>query len=71
LSRDRTAAGRFFIVYELSREARQRGVADLTRWTTDGRLRHAIGATFPLDAVVEAHELVESGRAVGDVVVEP
>jgi NADPH:quinone reductase-like Zn-dependent oxidoreductase len=38
---------------------------------TDGRVRHAIGATFPLDAVVEAHELVESGRAVRDVVVEP
>ncbi len=65
------AAVRFFIVYELSPEARQRGIADLTRWMTDSRLRHSIGATFPLDAVVEAHELVESGRVIGNVVVVP
>ncbi|GJD53930.1 Quinone oxidoreductase 1 [Methylobacterium crusticola] len=65
------AAVRFFIVYELSREARQRGIADLTRWMTDGCLKHTIGATFPLDAVVEAHECVESGRVVGNVVVSP
>ena len=65
------AAVRFFIVYELSWEARQRGIADLTRWMTDRRLRHTIGATFPLDAVVEAHECVESGSVVGNVVVVP
>jgi len=65
------AAVRFFIVYEVSPEARQRGIADLTRWMTDSRLRHSIGATFPLDAVVEAHELVESGRVIGNVVVVP
>jgi NADPH2:quinone reductase len=35
------------------------------------RLRHTIGATFPLDAVVEAHECVESGSVVGNVVVVP
>jgi NADPH2:quinone reductase len=65
------AAVRFFIVYELSPAARQQGIADLTRWMSEGRLRHAIGATFPLDAVVEAHELVESGRVIGNVVVTP
>jgi NADPH2:quinone reductase len=65
------AAVRFFIVYELSREARQRGIADLTRWMANGQLRHTIGATFPLDAVAEAHELVESGRIIGNVVVAP
>ncbi|KAA2235641.1 NADPH:quinone reductase [Salinarimonas soli] len=65
------AALRFFIVYELSRAARQRGIADLTRWMTDGSLRHAVGATFPLDAIVEAHERVESGRTLGNVIVAP
>lgn len=65
------ASVRFFIVYEMSWEARHRGIADLTRWMTDRRLRHTIGAAFPLDAIVEAHERVESGRMIGNVVVVP
>ena len=65
------AAVRFFIVYELSAEARERGVADLTRWLEQGRLRHAIGAVLPLESTAEAHELVEAGRVIGNVVVVP
>ena len=65
------AAVRFFIVYELSAEARARGVADVNRWLTEGRLRHAIGATLPLARTAEAHELVEQGRVIGNVIVEP
>jgi NADPH:quinone reductase len=65
------AAVRFFIVYELPTEARARGIEDLTRWMTEGRLQHAIGATLPLDQTVEAHELVEQGKVIGNVVVKP
>lgn len=65
------AAVRFFIVYELPEPARRTGVSDLTRWLEEGRLRHAIGATLPLQRIAEAHELVESGKVIGNVVVLP
>jgi NADPH2:quinone reductase len=65
------AAVRFFIVYELALAARERGIADLTRWLEEGRLRHAIGLTLPLDQTVEAHELVEQGKVIGNVIVQP
>jgi NADPH2:quinone reductase len=65
------AAVRFFIVYELPAAARERGIADLTRWLEDGLIQHAIGATLPLDRTIEAHELVEQGKIVGNVIVQP
>ena len=34
-----------------------------------GRLRPQIAATFTLDATAAAHELLESGTAVGNIVV--
>jgi NADPH:quinone reductase len=40
----------------------------LTEWLRDGRLQHNIAARLPLDATADAHELVESGRAAGNVV---
>lgn len=65
------AAVRFFIVYELPSEARARGIEDLTRWMKEGRLQHALGATLPLEQTIEAHELVEQGKVIGNVVVRP
>ncbi|HEV7266783.1 MAG TPA: NADPH:quinone reductase [Falsiroseomonas sp.] len=62
------AAIRFFIVYELSPAAREAGLAQLTGWLEQGRLRHAVGAVMPLDHVVEAHEAVERGSVIGNVV---
>src|SRR5215208_778946 len=67
----RGAAVRFFIVYELSPAARARGVADLSRWMAEGGLQHAVGATLPLEQTVKAHELVENGTVVGNVIVKP
>jgi NADPH2:quinone reductase len=65
------AAVRFFIDYELPPEARGRGIRDLTRWMNEGRLQHAIGAILPLDQTIEAHERVEQGTVIGNVVVIP
>ncbi|WP_372625070.1 NADPH:quinone reductase [Falsiroseomonas sp.] len=62
------AAIRFFIVYELSPAAREAGLAQLTGWLEQGRLRHAVGAVMPLDHIVEAHEAVERGSVIGNVV---
>lgn len=65
------ACVRFFMVYELPAGARHKGISDLARWMADGRLTHAIGATLPLARTVEAHEMVEGGGTLGNVVVIP
>lgn len=62
------AAVRFFIVYELSPAARAEAEAQLTRWMEEGRLRHAIGQVLPLEDCAAAHELVERGGVIGNVV---
>jgi NADPH2:quinone reductase len=65
------AGVRFFIVYELPPEVRVRGIQDLTRWMNEGQLQHAIGASLPLDQTIEAHERIEQGTVIGNVVVKP
>lgn len=61
---------RFFIVYNLNAADRTAAIAQLTKWLEQGSLQHNIAARLPLDKIVEAHELVESGKAAGNVVVE-
>lgn len=61
---------RFFIVYNLGAADRAAAIGQLTAWLREGRLQHSIAARLPLDAVAEAHELVESGRASGNVVLQ-
>jgi len=60
----------FFIVYNLDPEDRRHAEAELTRLLAEDRLIHNIAARLPLDRVAEAHDLVERGRAVGNVVIE-
>ena len=43
---------------------------DVTRAMDDGALSHHIAERFPLDELASAHEAVEAGEAVGNVVVE-
>jgi NADPH:quinone reductase-like Zn-dependent oxidoreductase len=37
----------------------------------EGKLQHAIGASLPLAQTIEAHERVEQGAVIGNVVVTP
>ena len=62
------AAVRFFIVYELPPAVRAKAIAQLTGWLEAERLAHAIGATMPLERIAEAHEAVEQGAVIGNVV---
>jgi len=61
---------KFFIVYELGTEDRRRAIDGITEMMIAGRLDHTIGARFPLDRIAEAHEAVEAGRVLGNVVIE-
>ena len=60
----------FFIVYHLAPADRAQATSALTRWLELGVLVHAIAQRLPLARIVEAHERVESGAAVGNVVVD-
>ena len=55
--------------FNLPPAARAAAIADIARWSEAGELVHAIGARFPLDAIAAAHETVERGAALGNVVV--
>jgi NADPH:quinone reductase len=61
---------RFFIVYELDPADRAQAVGHLNALLRRGSLQHNVAAHFPLSRIAEAHELVESGQAMGNVVVD-
>jgi NADPH2:quinone reductase len=61
---------RFFIIYEAPLPVRQAAIADLTAMLVAGRLIHTVAARFPLDQIAAAHEAVESGKVMGNVVVD-
>lgn len=60
----------FFIVYNLSGEVRERALADLSLLLAGNQLSHNIAARLPLAQIAEAHDLVEKGRVMGNVVLE-
>jgi NADPH2:quinone reductase len=66
----RAATIRTVLVYILTKEERAQTIADLTRAMEQGTLRHAVAASFPLDDIAAAHEAVESGKVMGNVVIE-
>lgn len=58
----------FFIVYELSPAQRREGAAYVNSRLAMGQLKTRIAAKFPLSQIVAAHQAVESGKAIGNVV---
>ena len=60
----------FFLVYDLTPADRRAVVAGLGELLAAGALAHAIGARFPLDRIADAHEAVETGATIGNVVVD-
>jgi NADPH2:quinone reductase len=60
----------FTLVYELQGESRRRGLREIRDALAAGTLRHAIARRLPLDRIAEAHELVEEGAVIGNVVMD-
>jgi NADPH2:quinone reductase len=60
---------KFIFVYELTREEREAAVNGITRMLEERKLINTVALTCPLDQTVAAHEAVEQGRALGNVVV--
>lgn len=59
----------YIYVYELTPAERAAALSAITRALEAGTLLTNIGATFPLADTVAAHEAVESGKVLGNVVV--
>ncbi len=57
-------------VYTMPDEAKLQACADINAAIEAGKLSHAIGARFPLEETAAAHDLIESGNFIGNVVVE-
>ena len=64
-----TITMKFFLVYEMRPEERARATQAITGMLARGELIHNVAQTFGLDDIVAAHEAVESGRAMGNIVV--
>jgi NADPH2:quinone reductase len=59
----------WIFVYELSAEERAAAVDTITRMLESKRLINNVALTFPLNDIVAAHQAVEQGKAMGNVVV--
>ena len=57
-------------VYMMKPEERARAVADLGSLLKENRLKHQLAKHFKLDDLVAAHELQESNRVVGNIVID-
>jgi len=60
---------KFFLVYLMPSALRERASADITRMLERGELIHNVAHTFELGDIVAAHEAVEAGKAMGNIVV--
>ena len=61
---------KFFMVYHLDAADRARATAALQRLLARGELQHNIAARMALDEIVQAHEAVEGGTLVGNLVLK-
>jgi NADPH2:quinone reductase len=57
-------------VYMMKPEERARAVADLGALLKESRLKHQVAKHFKLDELVAAHELQESNKVVGNIVID-
>jgi NADPH2:quinone reductase len=58
------------LVYTMPDEAKRRAIDDITKWLATGTAKFAIAARFPLERLAEAHEVVERGDKIGQVIVD-
>lgn len=59
---------KFFLVYDLLPADRLACVQQLNQMLSGGHLQHSLLPSFALTQVVQAHEMVEAGQAIGNVV---
>lgn len=60
---------RLVLVYILPEAARRDSIHDINKALVQGALVHAVAETYPLERIAAAHQAVESGGKIGNVVV--
>lgn len=60
----------YVLVYAMSKAAHQAAAKDITACLQAGVLKHLIAQRFTLEQIAEAHELMESGTAIGNIIVD-
>jgi NADPH2:quinone reductase len=60
----------FFLVYDLTPAEREVALKGLSELLASGKIKHAIGARYALNDIVAAHEAVEQGKVLGNVVID-
>ena len=60
---------KFFLVYDLTEKDRAWGIATLTDLLQHNALQHTVAASYRLDDIALAHEAVEQGQLIGNVVI--
>ncbi len=58
------------LVYAMSKAAHQSAIDDITAGLATNRLNHQIAKHYTLDQIAEAHEMQESGEAIGKIVID-
>jgi NADPH:quinone reductase len=66
----KNATLRAVLLYTMPERAKDEAARDVAHLVETGRLVHTIGARFPLERIVEAHQAQESGKVTGNIVVD-
>jgi NADPH2:quinone reductase len=64
----KAACLQFFRIYDIPAEDRREELAEIRGLLESRQLEHTIGASLGLDDTARAHEIVESGQTLGNVV---
>jgi NADPH2:quinone reductase len=59
-----------FLIYEISEADRAAGIAEVSRLMDAGKLRHTVAQQLPLERIADAHDIVERGEVMGNVVLD-
>jgi NADPH:quinone reductase len=64
------ATMKFVFIYEISDADRQAGLRELDALLREGAVLHTVGQRLPLAEIARAHDLVEQGQVLGNVVLD-
>ena len=62
---------RWVYMYKIPDEACAQTHQEINDWLSSGQKHHLVSQVFPLEEIAAAHELQESGKAIGTVIVNP
>jgi NADPH:quinone reductase len=59
-----------FLIYEISAADRADGIAEVNQLMEAGKLQHTVAQYLPLERIADAHDVVERGETMGNVVLD-